>query len=78
MATRHGTHDRGMAVIEIKHNGKTAHLSDRKKIMSVIRYLAANGIEIGEDDYVCHVIDHPLKIDGVRSVTIDQVIEVLR
>ena len=65
-------------MIEIKYHGKTAHLSGRKKIMSVIRYLAANGIEIGEDDYVCHVIDHPLKIDGVRPVAIDEAIEVLR
>ena len=65
-------------MIEIKYQGKTAHLSDRKKIMSVIRYLAANGIEIGEDDYVCHVIDHPLQIDGVRTITIDEAIEVLR
>ena len=78
MATRHGTHDRGMAVIEIKHNGKTAHLRDRTNAMTVINYLRKNGIEMGEDDYVIHVLDHPLTIDGVRPITIDQAIEVLK
>ena len=65
-------------MIEIKYHGKTAHLSDRTNAMTAIRYLAANGIDMGPDDHVCHVIGYPLQIDGVRTITIDEAIEVLR
>ena len=75
MATRHGTHDRGVAMIQITHNGQTVYIGQRIKVRYVRRMLEAAGIEVTSIE---HVLDHPLQIDGVRPITIDQAIEVLK